>query len=91
MSQKVLVMNTERACLRSEAHGWSCEDSSLYGGEPVGSTTGGARGHYRHPNVMSALHAGWKLLAPPRRLALKNQDGEEFTEYEWWLVKEAAE
>jgi hypothetical protein len=83
MAQMLLTISTSLPSIRGDAVGWSCDDSSLYRGVPIGMTPP-PRFAYTYPNVLAAMYDGWKLLAPP----LEPVDGD--NTWQWWLVKESA-
>lgn len=89
MRQKVLSMSTTAPNLRSEAVGWTYEDSARVVPGPIGCTSSlnGAPFH-AYDCVLRALNDGWKLLAPPERQPWTNSEGQESVEWTWWLVKE---
>lgn len=80
--QKVLIMSTRAASLRSEAVGWTYEDADLVRPGDIGNTPA-PDPYARHPTPMHALADGWRLLAPPMR-----QQSGPFVEWELWFVKD---
>ena len=69
-------MTTNDHSLRSEADGWSCEDSDLYVlGRPVGMTPG-PKFRYTFENPLQAMAMGWELMAPPQAEKMQLTDGE---------------
>lgn len=86
---KVLVMSTKGQDMRSEATGWTCEDTeqvhaaiaagrrvNMVDAKTVGMV-GGPRGGHAYATPLFALANGWKLLAPPRDVG---------GEWEWWFT-----
>ena len=85
--QKVLVMTTQSASLRSEAIGWTAEDGEearkhARGGRPVG-----LMGYYRdwcqYETPYHAIGNKWKLLSPPTQGLLEK----DMAYWSWWFVK----
>lgn len=84
--QQVLSMSTDRASLRSEAIGWSCEDPSCYEREPVGKNRSWNGIPPAYPHVLAALADGWRLLGPPT--TYQSSADPATTWAEWWLVRD---
>lgn len=81
MTQMILTMTTVSGSVRSEAIGWGMDDSSLVvEDEEIGMTPSPTE-FYQFDCVLRAMHAGWKLLAPPVVVIGESAD--------WLLVKEA--
>lgn len=85
--QKVLIMSTQTSDLRSEAIGWSAEDSNLVRPGPIGNSPG-FPGPYSYPTPVHALADGWRLLAPPTQFDVKSGNGTVRREWEWWFTKD---
>lgn len=92
--QSVLIMTTERNSLRAEVVGWTYEKSSNVRPDmekPIGISSIDRSQVLRYPTYdcpVRALANGWKLLVPPTSFTWKNDEGKEFTNFEWWFVKE---
>ena len=85
MSQKVLTMMTRDADPRSEADGWSANDSSLViYGKPIGLTPE-LKEFYCFDCPLRAMSYDWKLLAPPIPVP-DFVNGE--TWFQWWFIKD---
>jgi len=97
--QKILTIGTETCSLRSKAQSWEWEDGDFprqaltefrdkynYLSLPVGLIRTGSC--HMYPTVLHAIGDGWKLLAPPEKETWKNDEGIEFVEYSWWLVRD---
>lgn len=95
--QQILIMQTMRGTLRSEAFGWTAEDPrGAHPSQPVGIC--GAMWHrpgdhntaphrptnpsYCYPDPLRALADGWKLLGAPVHF-----EGEPEV-WEWWFGRE---
>ena len=78
--QQVLIVETEKCGLRSNAVAWGAEDPSLYvHNKPVGLTPA-AKFPHTYPTPLAALADGWRLLSPPTEIAGGG--------FEWWFVRE---
>ncbi len=85
----VLNMATKTDDVRSEAVGWTCNDSSLLiPNKPIGMTPG-VKFDYAYPTVMHAMHDGWKMLAPPEKFITPTDNGL-IEGWYWWLVKDSS-
>ena len=81
---EVLIVETDRACLRAEIWGWSHEDTSLFvPGKPIGMTPG-PKNFAKYDTVLGALADGWKMLGPPTQ----HNDAEHGKYATWWLTRE---
>lgn len=79
--QKILVMSTREATLRSEAIGWDLvEDPGRVKPGPIGLTPSDKEASQTFDCVLRAMSKGWRLLGPPER----NKDGTA----SWWLEKD---
>lgn len=66
--QKVMSCTTQRADMRAPIDGWTFEDGDLVvAGKMIGYT--GSPIYPCYATVLHAIGDGWRLLAPPHRLA----------------------
>ena len=96
--QKILIMNTKGVGLRSEAFGWSYENSKYvkpdkHIGLSLGAASAGEKGRESHGCPLKAMHAGWKLMAPPTEFEetwYKEDTDEAYPVKcaEWWFTME---
>jgi hypothetical protein len=93
MFQQILIMSTRKGNLRSEAFGWTAEDSAqvlryaknehYYRHVEIGRIPAWDRdqnGSFQHEAPLYAMAAGWKLMAPPKQA----EDGT----WEWWFTRD---
>jgi hypothetical protein len=102
--QKVLILTTYAADLRSKVDGITCEDGDSvqeyftperrekYGNVndmPVGLIGSVVRyGTILYRTPLHALGDGWKLLAPPQEYDSGLSDPKYAKGFEWWFVKD---
>ncbi len=86
--QKIMIMQTSRSDPRSSADGWTLEDGFL-ARHHIGNPVGRIRSCWDHApeTPLHALGEGWRLLAPPARFEIENDDKTTNVLWEWWFEK----
>lgn len=84
--QKILILSSYSASLRSGIDGYGAEDGDLINqNKEIGLSNSMRVPHYA--TVMHAIADGWKLLAPPTKTDVYFAPKFDYI-HEWYLVKD---
>ena len=88
MSQRILFIETEQQCVRSEAIGWSADDSwHCVDSKELGQVPG-YKGFYTYSCVLRAMHHGWKVIQVTKDELPSTYTGNLTHTYTWILTKD---
>lgn len=79
--QQIIICETETASERDDCIGWDSIDGSIPVQDPVGLTPSAVFDHC-YKNVLTMLHKGWRLMAPPIKIVHIDT-----ITFEWWLTR----
>lgn len=88
MKQKILIMGTPEANMRSSAESWGGEDGNLVKMDKVIGFTPSifmSCGETTPDCPLRALGYGWRLIGPPVKEEYKNEDEDKLVSYIWYF------